>query len=202
MKTGKTWAGCKRNRPGRRRPAPAALEARPRGLYRHRHPGGVLSGHAKTQAVVNPGLHFLLRVPDGRGDGQLCRGAFCYENGITDYLCEEMAGRGQPDRRCSTGETKRQGRDREDKDEYKVKLSVAFCFSNRVTASRVLPQLLLPGARRLPRAGGASRRLRGQIDGYLKPERQVPQEREQDHLPGRGGLPGAGLLLLFHPDLL
>ena len=34
--------------------------------------------------------------------------------------------------RCSIWQAERRGRDREDKPEYKVKLSVAFCFSNRL----------------------------------------------------------------------
>ena len=55
---------------------------------------------------------------------------FLYENGIVDYVTE-LAGEGA----LTTPvfwETERRGRDREDKPEYKVKLSCACCFSNRV----------------------------------------------------------------------
>ena len=55
---------------------------------------------------------------------------FVYENGIIDYVAE-IAGEDA----LTTPvfwETERRGRDREDKPEYKVKLSCACCFSNKV----------------------------------------------------------------------
>ena len=55
---------------------------------------------------------------------------FKYENGIEDYV-KELAGENsltQP----VFWQTERRGRDRADKPEYKVKLSVSFCFSNTV----------------------------------------------------------------------
>ena len=82
----------------------------------------------KKQAVVNRGLQFLLRVE--QEDGSFAEEIFCYENGITDYV-KEIAGE-QSLTAVQYWETEQRGRDREDKDEYKVKLSVAFCFSNRV----------------------------------------------------------------------
>ena len=82
----------------------------------------------KKQAVVNKGLQFLLRVE--QEDGSFAEETFCYENGITDYV-KEIAGE-QSLTAVQYWETEQRGRDREDKDEYKVKLSVAFCFSNRV----------------------------------------------------------------------
>ena len=82
----------------------------------------------KKQAVVNKGLQFLLRVE--QEDGSFVEETFCYENGITDYV-KEIAGE-QSLTAVQYWETEQRGRDREDKDEYKVKLSVAFCFSNRV----------------------------------------------------------------------
>ncbi len=82
----------------------------------------------KRQAVVNKGLSFILRLE--QPDGSFAEETFLYENGITDYV-GEIAG----DQSLTTiqyWETEQRGRDRADKDEYKVKLSVAFCFSNRV----------------------------------------------------------------------
>ena len=80
----------------------------------------------KRQAIVNPNLLFVLRTQNGRGfDTE----EFLYENGIADYV-QEIAGED-----ALTGvqvwSGERRGRDREDKPEYKVKLNVAFCFSNR-----------------------------------------------------------------------
>ncbi len=57
---------------------------------------------------------------------------FLYENGIKDYVAE-LAGE-NPLTQPEFISAERKGRDREDKPEYKVKLSAAFCFSNRVTA--------------------------------------------------------------------
>ena len=65
-----------------------------------------------------------------REDGSFAEETFFYENGITDYV-GEIAGE-QSLTTIQYWETEQRGRDREDKDEYKVKLSVAFCFSNRV----------------------------------------------------------------------
>ena len=81
----------------------------------------------KRQAVVNAGVTFRLRNQVG---GSFAVTEFRYDNGIIDYV-KELAGEDsltQP----VFWQTERRGRDRADKDEYKVKLSVAFCFSNRV----------------------------------------------------------------------
>ena len=80
----------------------------------------------KRQAVVNAGLLFVFRNQAGnKFESQ----EFCYENGITDYV-RELSGE-----ETITGvqywEAQRKGRDREDKPEYKVKMQVACCFSNR-----------------------------------------------------------------------
>ncbi len=84
----------------------------------------------KKQAVVNAGVTFKLRneVAGGRFENTV----FYYENGIEDYVAE-LAGEEsltQP----VFWQTERQGRDRPDKPEYKVRLSMAMCFSNRVQA--------------------------------------------------------------------
>ena len=81
----------------------------------------------KRQAVVNAGVTFRLRneTAPGKFDTQ----EFLYENGIADYI-RELAGDGALTEPVFW-EAERRGRDRADKPEYKVKLSVALCFSNR-----------------------------------------------------------------------
>jgi DNA gyrase subunit B len=81
----------------------------------------------KKQAVVNAGITFRFR---NEKDGKFETTDYIYENGIIDYVYE-LAGEDfltQP----VFVESERKGRDREDKPEYKVKMSAAFCFSNRV----------------------------------------------------------------------
>ncbi len=81
----------------------------------------------KRQAVVNAGVTFRFRNEVG---GKFETTDFKYENGIEDYV-KELAGESsltQP----VFWQTERRGRDRADKPEYKVKLSVSFCFSNTV----------------------------------------------------------------------
>lgn len=80
----------------------------------------------KRQAVVNKGLTFEFRnqTEDGFATEE-----FCYKEGLSDYV-KELAGE---DALTSVQfwETERKGRDREDKPEYKVKLSCSAVFSNR-----------------------------------------------------------------------
>ena len=81
----------------------------------------------KRQAVVNAGVTFRFRNQVG---GRFETTDFKYDNGIVDYV-GELAGENsltQP----VFWQTERRGRDRADKPEYKVKLSVSFCFSNTV----------------------------------------------------------------------
>ena len=81
----------------------------------------------KRQAVVNAGVTFRFRNQVG---GRFETTDFLYENGIEDYV-KELAG-DNPLTQPVFWQTERRGRDRADKDEYKVKLSVSFCFSNTV----------------------------------------------------------------------
>ena len=78
------------------------------------------------QAVVNAGVTFRLRLQRGRSFETR---DYCYENGIMDYVTE-LAGEGALTAPYFVS-TERRGRDREDKPEYKVKISAAFCFSNK-----------------------------------------------------------------------
>ena len=87
----------------------------------------------KRQAVVNPGVEFLLRDQQEKG---FAEETFCYQNGIRDY-CEELAGENPlTPVQYWTGE--RTGRDREDKEDYRVKLGVALCFSNELQSIQQL----------------------------------------------------------------
>ena len=82
----------------------------------------------KRQAVVNAGVTFRLR--NETAPGKFETQEFLYENGIADYI-RELAGEDSLTEPVFW-EAERRGRDRADKPEYKVKLSVALCFSNRV----------------------------------------------------------------------
>ena len=82
----------------------------------------------KRQAVVNPDLTFEYRFQ--KEDGSFEETEFFYENGITDYVTEIVG-----DNSLTTIQnwsTERVGRDREDKPEYKVKMSFSLTFSNKV----------------------------------------------------------------------
>ena len=82
----------------------------------------------RRQAVVNAGVTFRLRCE--AAPGRFETEDFLYEHGIRDYLAE-LAGE-DPLTEPVCWETERRGRDRADKPEYKVKLNIAWCFSNRV----------------------------------------------------------------------
>ena len=82
----------------------------------------------KRQAIVNDGVHFLLK--EETAGGKFNTTEFCYQNGIQDYVAE-LAGEGALTAPVFWQAEKR-GRDRADKPEYKVKLSAACCFSNKV----------------------------------------------------------------------
>ena len=83
----------------------------------------------KRQAVVNAGVTFRFR--EETSAGRFSTTDFRYDNGILDYVTE-LAGE-DPLTQPVFWQTERKGRDRDDKPEYKVKLSVSFCFSNRVS---------------------------------------------------------------------
>lgn len=80
------------------------------------------------QAVVNAGVTFRFRNQNGN---KFDVTDYVYENGIVDYA-HEIAGE-NPLTAPYFISAERKGRDREDKDEYKVKLSAVFCFSNKVS---------------------------------------------------------------------
>jgi DNA gyrase subunit B len=82
----------------------------------------------KRQAVANAGITFRLRLekPTGGFESR----DFVYPNGITDYVQEIVGDKALTPIQTWTAE--RVGRDREDKPDYKVKLSVALTFSIQI----------------------------------------------------------------------
>ncbi len=85
----------------------------------------------KRQAVVNAGVTFRLRnelIP-----GKFETTDYRYENGILDYVREmtEENALTMP----QFWQTERKGRDRDDKPEYKVRISASVCFSNKVNCT-------------------------------------------------------------------
>ena len=81
----------------------------------------------RRQAVVNAGVTF--RLKNETAAGKFETEEFVYEHGIEDYI-RELAGLDALTEPVYW-EAERKGRDRPDKPEYKVKLSVALCFSNK-----------------------------------------------------------------------
>ena len=83
----------------------------------------------RRQAVVNPGLLFIYRSE--QEDGSFLEKEYFYENGISDYVQELTGDKAMTSVQYWTAE--RMGRDRADKPDYKVKLSVAMTISNQVS---------------------------------------------------------------------
>ena len=90
-------------------------------------PSAYFDDMLRRQAVVNAGVHFVFQ---NESSGKRVTTEYYYENGIRDYV-EELADGDSltPVRTCASSA---QGRDRDDRPEYKVKMSAAYCFSNRV----------------------------------------------------------------------
>ena len=79
----------------------------------------------KRQAIVNDGIKFVFKnqISSASFDTK----EYCYENGIQDYV-KDIAG----DKAFTTPqywECERVGKDREDLNEYKLKIKAALCFS-------------------------------------------------------------------------
>ena len=83
----------------------------------------------KRQAVVNAGLDFQFMNETEPGKFETTE--FFYEHGIIDYV-SEVVGDNALTIPVFWQSTERKGKDRADMEDYKVKLSVAFCFSNKV----------------------------------------------------------------------
>lgn len=116
----------------------------------------------KRQAVVNAGLDLVFVDQTGPEKQTI---EFRYEKGIEDYVNETVGlDYITPTRYCESTAT---GRDREDQPDYRVKMSAAFCFSNKV-------QMLeyYHNSSWLEHGGSPDRAVRtafvNQIDNFLK----------------------------------
>ena len=82
----------------------------------------------KRQAVVNSGIHFMLK--DQVSPTHFDTYEYYYENGLVDYVTELAAGTEISSIRF--WQTEKTGRDRADKKDYRVKINAALCFSNKI----------------------------------------------------------------------
>ena len=83
----------------------------------------------RRQAIVNAGVRFVLKM-EGE-DGKFAESVYYYEHGISDYI-EELTG-GETMTAPVAWKLETQGRDREDKDEYKLRAEIVFCTSRTVS---------------------------------------------------------------------
>ncbi len=91
-------------------------------------PKEFFEGTLRRQSVVNAGISFVLLTEEG--DGSFSEQRFVYQNGIADYI-GEVVGESALTAPVSW-HLETQGRDREDRDEYKFKADISFCVANTV----------------------------------------------------------------------
>ncbi len=91
-------------------------------------PGEYFEDILRRQAVVNEGVHFVFVDETRQGEEREQR--YYYENGIRDYVAQIVGEAGFTPVIYATGNA--EGRDREDRPSYKVKMNAAFCFSNKL----------------------------------------------------------------------
>ena len=119
----------------------------------------------RRQSIVNGGLELLYRSENE--SGEFSEQLFCYKNGIDDYLDEVLAASSAVITAPQSWEAERIGRDRDDKDDYRVKLKCAFAFSN---GARLVEHY--HNSSWLEYGGSPDKALRSafvsQIDAYLK----------------------------------
>ena len=131
----------------------------------------------KRQAVVNAGVTFRFKNQTG---GKYETTDFKYENGIIDYVAE-LAGEDSLTAPVFW-QTERRGRDRADKPEYKMKLSVSFCFSNKVQMVEYYHN-----SSWLEHGGSPEKAVRyafvSAIDGYLKQQNKYPKNESKITFP-------------------
>ncbi|MHC1693708.1 MAG: toprim domain-containing protein [Eubacteriales bacterium] len=117
----------------------------------------------KKQSVVNAGISFELSIE--QPDGSFERTVYVYENGILDYVTE-LAGE---DSITSPvyWQGEKVGRDRADKNDYKLKMQVCLCFSNTTQVVEYYHNSSF-----LEHGGSPDKALRSAllwaVDGYLK----------------------------------
>ena len=118
----------------------------------------------KKQSVVNKGIKFIFRNQIGTSS-RFETTEFYYEDGITDYV-KEIAGN-DAFTSIQYWETECKGRDRADMPDYKLKITSAMCFSNKVQLKEYYHNSSF-----LEHGGSPEKALRSaflsQIDGYIK----------------------------------
>lgn len=121
----------------------------------------------RRQAIVNNGLKFILKDQVKPGNTPSCFETYeyVYENGITDYLKENVEENAFTGVQFWTTETS--GRDREDQEDYKLVINAAVCFSNKVQLKEYYHN-----SSWLEHGGAPDKAIRSafvsQIDAYLK----------------------------------
>jgi len=78
----------------------------------------------KKQAIVNAGIRFFLR--EEIQDKKFNEEVFCYPEGIKGYIAESVK---SPISMLQMMSKNAEGQDREDKPSYRLKMNMAFCFS-------------------------------------------------------------------------
>lgn len=79
----------------------------------------------KRQSVVNANIKFILRDETSKGFEEY---EYLYENGIEDYVKEYVGDDAFTS--IQTWNVEREGRDREDQKDYRLKINASICFSN------------------------------------------------------------------------
>lgn len=117
----------------------------------------------KRQAVVNPGVMFVFKCQNEKGSFD--EKTYLYEHGIEDYVKEVVGENAITSIQAYYAD--RKGRDRADKDEYKVKLGIAFTFTKNQSFAEYYHNSSF-----LEHGGSPANAVRqaftSQIDSYLK----------------------------------
>ena len=116
----------------------------------------------RRQAIVNPKITMILKNQTKEGFETF---EYLYEEGIVDHIKEVVGENAITSIQIFEDETK--GKDRDDLPEYKVKMSAAFCFSNRANMLEYYHN-----SSYLEQGGSPDKAVRSafvsQIDAYLK----------------------------------
>ena len=188
-------AVCRQSRPASMHP----LDAGSGGVYRHRYSRWSITTDILEASGGGQRRRYLSGCATEMADGSFEETDFYYENGILDYVTELSDGKAMT--MPQFWEAERKGRDREDKPEYKVKLSAALCFSNQVNVLEYYHN-----SSWLEHGGAPEKAVKTAfvyaIDAYIKQTGKYTKNESKITVPGCCRLPGAGDQLLFHPDLL
>lgn len=116
----------------------------------------------KRQSVVNPGIKFVVRNQVGHS---FETSEYKYDNGISDYLAEHTGLDALTS--IQTWSVERVGRDRADLNDYKLKINIACCFSNKTQMKEYYHNSSF-----LEHGGAPDKAVRNafvnQIDSYIK----------------------------------